>query len=98
MFLYFLPLLLLAIFFWADGAMRIVLSFQARPLRGWGWILFGGVLSVLLGFLIFRNWPLSGAWAVGTLVGIDLLYTGWSMIALALAARGAGETAPGEAA
>jgi len=90
--------LLLAVFFWVDGVARIALSLQARPLRGWGWILFGGLLSILLGIMIFAKWPLSGAWAVGTLVGIDLLYTGWSMIALALAARGAGETAPGEAA
>jgi len=42
---------------------------------------------LVLGMMIWSQWPLSGAWAVGTLVGIDLLFTGWSTLAIGLAAR-----------
>ena len=50
-------------------------------------MLASGLLAVVLGFLIFHQWPLSGEWAVGILVGIDLLMTGASMVALALTMR-----------
>ena len=51
-------------------------------------MLFSGIVSGLLGFLIMYQWPVSGAWAIGVLVGARLLFTGWSVIALGSAARG----------
>jgi len=47
------------------------------------WVLGSGVLSLLLGLLIWNQWPVSGMWAVGVLVGVDLLSTGISMVVLA---------------
>lgn len=79
--------LVLAIYFVIDGIQRIVLAFRLRPVDGWGWVLFGGLLSILLGVLIWSRWPLSGVWAVGTLVGIHILFGGWTMIAITMAAR-----------
>ena len=79
--------LLLAAFFVTEGISKIIFSFQLRPALGWGWILFSGVGGLVLGMMIWSQWPLSGAWAVGLLVGINILFTGWSTLAIGLAAR-----------
>ena len=81
----------LAVFFFADGIMEAVYAFQLRPVKGWGWLLFSGIVSGLLGFLIMSQWPVSGAWAIGVLVGVRLIFTGWSVIALGSFARSAVE-------
>jgi uncharacterized membrane protein HdeD (DUF308 family) len=67
--------------------MVIMLSFQLKPIKGWGWMLFNGLVTLLLGGLIWSQWPISGVWAIGTLLGIHLIFDGWSEIAVALAAR-----------
>jgi uncharacterized membrane protein HdeD (DUF308 family) len=51
-------------------------------------MLFSAIMGVLLGFMLLREWPLSGLWAVGTLVGVNLLCSGFSMISVGTAARG----------
>ena len=56
--------------------------------RGWGWLLASGIVSVVLGWMIWAQWPASGLWVIGLLVGIQLLFTGWSLVMLALVARG----------
>jgi uncharacterized membrane protein HdeD (DUF308 family) len=80
--------IILGIYFFTDGISEIVLAFRVRPEEGWVWILISGVLAILLGFFIFRQWPISGAWAVGILVGIHLLFRGVSLVAIGVAARG----------
>jgi uncharacterized membrane protein HdeD (DUF308 family) len=67
-------------YFFLDGIVQTVQGLDIKPDRGWGATLLAGVFSILLGVLIWRRWPLSGAWAVGVLVGIKLLLSGWSMI------------------
>ena len=62
---------------------------QPQPAAGWSWSLFSGIVTVLLGVLIWRQWPVSGAWAIGILVGIHVLMSGWAAIMLGAAARGA---------
>ena len=84
--------LLLAVFFIMEGIMSIMMALQMKGINGGGWTLFGGVMSLILGVLIWAQWPLSGAWAVGILVGIRFLCTGWSMIAVGQMAK-AGATA-----
>jgi uncharacterized membrane protein HdeD (DUF308 family) len=79
--------LLLAGYLVAEGVTETVLAFQMQPLPGWGWTLASGAASILLGAMIWSQWPLSGAWAVGVLVGIRLLFAGSSLVALAMAAR-----------
>lgn len=75
--------LFLAAYFVASGIVQIVGAFGARPVAGWGWLLFGGIVSVLLGLMIWQQFPLSGVWAVGALVGIHLLMSGATLIAVA---------------
>jgi len=84
--------LLLAMFFFASGIFRIVFSLRERFLN-WGWTLLNGAVTLLLGVIIWRQLPESALWIVGLLVGIDLIFTGWTSIMLAFAVRSAGEPA-----
>ncbi|MDX1382102.1 MAG: DUF308 domain-containing protein [Thermoanaerobaculia bacterium] len=78
--------IVLAAYFIVDGLFEIVGAFQVRPQQGWGWLLFGGIVSLLLGLMIWRQFPLSGAWAIGILVGIKLFMAGLMMITVGAAA------------
>jgi len=82
----FLTLLLMA-FFVTNGFWKVATAWRYRGARGWGWLLLSGLVSLLFVYLLWKQWPLSGAWAIGVLVGIDLLLTGVSMIVLAAALR-----------
>src|SRR5260370_15287336 len=81
-----LTLVLAAIFF-AEGLLRVVFFFQVRSLPGAGWVLFDGVVTVLLGFLIMRCWPGSSQWAIGTIVGANLCVSGVTRLLFSIAAR-----------
>jgi len=90
--LFFLTIVL-ASFLIAVGAVRIVLALELRrEVPGWGWYLFGGILSVILGIVIWSGLPGSAVWVIGTLIGVYLIYFGVADIALGLAlhARGRG--------
>ena len=75
--------LLLVIYFVTEGVSKIVVSFRYKPAAGWKWLLASGVLSLLFGLLIWSQWPVSGMWAVGVLVGLNLLGTGMALVTLA---------------
>jgi len=79
--------LLLAVYFLVDGISEIIAAFKIKPDPGWGWELFNGIVALLLGIMIWRQWPVSGAWAIGVLVGIHILISGWTMIILGTGAR-----------
>ena len=79
--------LMLGAYLLVDGIFGTVLAFQVRPAKGWGWLLFSAVMSVLLGFLLLREWPLTGLWAIGTLVGINMLFAGFALISIGSAGR-----------
>ena len=79
--------MLIAIYFLVDGISEIIAAFKIKPDQGWGWVFFNGIIAVALGLMIWRQWPVSGRWAIGLLVGIHILITGWSMIILGTGAR-----------
>ncbi len=79
--------LLLAAYFLVDGILEVVAAFQVRPVSGWGWLLAAGIFSVLLGTMIWQQFPLSGAWAIGVLLGFKLLMVGIIMIGVGPVAR-----------
>jgi uncharacterized membrane protein HdeD (DUF308 family) len=79
--------LLLAILFMIIGSFKIALALYLNPLPSWGWLLFSGVISSLLGILIWAGLPGTAKWAIGLLVGIELLFSGWSMIMFAFSMR-----------
>jgi uncharacterized membrane protein HdeD (DUF308 family) len=76
-----LTLVLIAYLF-ADGVAHILGSFRLKGVKGWGWMLLSGFASAALAVLIWLQWPLSGAWAIGVLIGMNLVLAGWSMIAV----------------
>jgi uncharacterized membrane protein HdeD (DUF308 family) len=78
-------------YFFVDGAFTVYSGFQRKPAEGWGWIVTSGVASIALGVLLAYQWPASGTYAVGLLVGIRLLFSGWSIAMLGMAADNLGE-------
>lgn len=77
----------LAAYFVATGIVELVGAFQIRPAQGWGLMLFNGIVTLLLGLLIWRQYPLSGAWAVGILFGIKVILGGWTLIFIGRSVR-----------
>jgi uncharacterized membrane protein HdeD (DUF308 family) len=78
--------LMIAVLFFVGGLLRVILAVTQR-FAHWGWMLFSGLISLLLGVLIWRQWPLSGLWIIGLFVGIEMVLNGCVWILLALAAR-----------
>ncbi len=83
--------LILACFFVVDGILTGSAAFQARPAQGWGWLMFSAIVTFLLGAIIWRQWPLSGVWAIGILIGIRIFMAGMTMIFMGSAARVVGK-------
>ncbi len=77
--------LLLGFYLLLDALASLGLAHDYYPLRGWGWLVFNGLLSLTLALLVFLGWPASSALWVGIFVGISLLVDGLVLIALALA-------------
>lgn len=83
--------MVLVAFFIIEGIASIVAAIEHRQhLRSWGWVLFSGIIDLLLAYLIWAGWPSSADWAIGLLVGINMLFFGLSLVMTALAARGEG--------
>ena len=85
--------MVLAIYLVISGVLEVMMAFQIKPVRGWGWALFSGVISVLLGAMIWSQFPVSGVWTVGTLIGIKLFFSGWTLLMFGFTARAAGKEA-----
>lgn len=79
--------LILAFYLLIEGILEGVIYFHLRRRPGAGWFLFDAVITVILSFMIFRSWPFSSAWAIGTLVGISILFSGITRLSHAFAVR-----------
>lgn len=75
--------MLIAVVLLVSGVFRIALAAALR-FHQWGWALLSGVVSLVLGVMIWQELPESAEWVIGTFVGIDLIFTGWTWIMLAL--------------
>lgn len=73
----------IAIFLIVGGVFRIIAAVSER-FMGWGAVLLNGIVTLLLGIMIYREWPLSGLWVIGLFFGIDLILNGWTWIMLAI--------------
>ena len=85
--------LIIAMFLVFEGVFRIVAAIAARYPH-WGWVLFNGVISLILGISIWQRWPYSGLWVIGLFVGSALLLNGWSLVMLGLPSHKLPEEAP----
>ncbi len=79
--------LVLTMVFFASGLTQIIVAFKMKPHEGWGWMLVGGAVAVLLSIMVWRQFPFSGVYLVGTLVGINILFNGISTLVVGRAAR-----------
>jgi uncharacterized membrane protein HdeD (DUF308 family) len=79
--------LVVAIVLFVDGVSRVILSFKLKPVQGWGWMLTGGIVTVVFACMVGWEFPASSAWVIGTLVGFSLLINGFTTITLAGTAR-----------
>jgi uncharacterized membrane protein HdeD (DUF308 family) len=73
------------------GIVRIVMALQWRGFKNWFWPLIGGIAAIILGFMILTSWPISGFWVIGLFVSIEMIFSGWSYIIIALGAREMGK-------
>ena len=71
----------------AIGIMRMVVAFKIKGVPGWVWTLISGTASIVLGIMILNSWPVSGMWVIGMFVAIELIFNGWGMVMLGLAAK-----------
>jgi uncharacterized membrane protein HdeD (DUF308 family) len=79
--------LILACYLFFEAIAEFIQYFQLRPRHGAGWILVDGVITLVLAIMIWRSWPASSVWVIGTLVGISMLFSGFSRLMLSLAAK-----------
>jgi uncharacterized membrane protein HdeD (DUF308 family) len=79
--------LVLGIYFLFMGLTRIAVAFIARGQRNAGLVGLSGVAGLLVGILILAKFPSSADWAIGLLVGIDLIFAGWTLTSVALVGR-----------
>ncbi|RKZ64069.1 MAG: HdeD family acid-resistance protein, partial [Gammaproteobacteria bacterium] len=76
--------MLLTVFFAMEGIAKISLAFMMRPLARWNWVMFSGATSLLLAIIILMGWPGTALWALGLLVGINMIFLGWTLLNISL--------------
>jgi uncharacterized membrane protein HdeD (DUF308 family) len=73
---------ILAVVLALDGVFRSILAFQVRPRTGWVWLLLGGIVSIILGLMIWRQLPSSALWILGLFLGLNLILSGLTFLRL----------------
>lgn len=87
------------VYFTVSGIFKIVLAIRADDMPQRGWITVSGILSLVLAIMIGAQFPSSALWVIGLLFGIEMIFSGWAFVMIALAARKkGGEAAPQAAA
>ena len=81
--------IVLTAFFVAEGIVQIAGSFSYRDVLpgSWGWMLASGIADLALAAIIIMSWPLSAGWALGLIVGIKLITSGWALVITAIEGR-----------
>jgi uncharacterized membrane protein HdeD (DUF308 family) len=79
--------LILACYLFFEAIVEFVQYFQLRPRHGAGWLIVDGIITFILAIMIWRSWPASSIWVIGTLVGISMIFSGFSRLMLSLAAK-----------
>jgi uncharacterized membrane protein HdeD (DUF308 family) len=79
--------LMLASLFLIEGILDVVLFFKMRSMQASSWVLVDGIVTLLLGLMIYLQWPSSSAWAIGTLVGVSMIFSGVTRVMMSLGVR-----------
>jgi len=78
--------LLIAVFLIMGGLFRIATGI-AVAYHNRAWLILHGLINLMLGFIIWKDWPVSGLWVIGLFIGLDMLFNGWSLIVMGLAVK-----------
>jgi len=79
--------LALAVYLFIEAILEFALGFRLRMLPGSGWVLFDGLVTLVLAVLVWRAWPSGAAWVIGTIVGVSMFVSGISRLALSMGVR-----------
>jgi uncharacterized membrane protein HdeD (DUF308 family) len=79
--------LILACYLFFEAIVEFIQYVQLRPRHGAGWLIVDGIITLILAIMIWRAWPASSVWVIGTLVGISMIFSGFSRLMLSLAAK-----------
>ncbi|MEO6805679.1 MAG: DUF308 domain-containing protein [Edaphobacter sp.] len=79
--------LILACYLFFEAIVEFIQFFQLRPRHGAGWLIVDGIVTLILAVMIWYSWPASSVWVIGTLVGISMIFSGFSRLMLSLAAK-----------
>ena len=79
--------LLLIVFFLIEGISKVIFALTIRPVPNWGWVLVSGIVGILLAFYLWASIPVSAAWLLGVLLGIELICEGAAISHLAWQVR-----------
>jgi uncharacterized membrane protein HdeD (DUF308 family) len=79
--------LVLAFYLFFEGIFEAIIYAKLRKFPGSGWFLFDAIVTIVLGIMILMSWPVSSAWAVGTLIGISILFSGITRLSYGLMGR-----------
>jgi uncharacterized membrane protein HdeD (DUF308 family) len=71
----------------AESALEVAVYFHFRSMPGAGWILFDAIVTLVLAYVIWRPWPSSSGWAIGTLVGVNLIVSGTTRLMYSVTGR-----------
>ncbi len=69
------------------GVIRVVVGFQSRTVKGYGWIIAAGIVTAIAGLIITTGWPANTLWVLGLFLSIDLIFQGWSWIGFSFGLR-----------
>ena len=79
--------LVIAFYLLVEAILEFALSYQLRGLSGSGWLMFDGIITLILALLIWASWPSSSVWVIGTLVGVSMLFSGIARVMLTSTVR-----------
>ncbi|MEM6838965.1 MAG: HdeD family acid-resistance protein [Cyanobacteria bacterium P01_C01_bin.120] len=87
--------LLLGSFLFTEGVFELILALQVRPRKGWIWLLINALTTLVLGGMIWLEFPFNAPWVLGTLLGISILFTGITRLSLSLSDRNLADNSGG---
>ena len=76
--------MLMTLYFAMEGLAKISLAYMIRPLAKWGWLFFSGFTALCLAIVVWVGWPGTAQWILGLLLGINMVFLGWSMVKISL--------------
>lgn len=79
--------LLIGISLLVGGVLRLGVAFSLRAEQGSAWRFFNAVVSIALGAIVTWGWPTSSVWLLGTIIAVEMIFSGWTLLFLALAPR-----------